>query len=409
MISDVVIIGAGPAGLSAAIDIAKSGASVIIVDEYYRPGGRLLGQHYDDLTLKGPNKLWDGQQIAQKLTEEARALGVKVLCGMTVWSIEGKWEIKLSGGDISSIYCKALLVATGAAEHALPCPGWTLPGVYSIGAAQTFTNVHHVALGKRVFVIGADPLSLSVVLEMKKAGIEVIGVALPPKSPLIERNLFSPTENVKRLTSASHLAPNLMLQKLGKLVSGRLSKMATHILALDFLKVEGIPLYLRKSLVCINGKEQVESVTLQNVDVDGNPNGKEIELAVDAICLSAGLYPLIDLLQAIGCPLIDIKELGGLVPLHSVDMSTSIPGLFVAGNITGIEGAKVAIAQGKMAGLSILIYLQKPSKLTKEEGIEEIRRARIQSPIKFIPEIEVGRRKMEKSWTVFQQKQEVIS
>ncbi|MEH7236429.1 NAD(P)/FAD-dependent oxidoreductase [Bacillus sp. JJ1562] len=409
MNADVVIIGAGPAGLCAAVEIAKSGASVVVLDEYYRPGGRLLGQHYEDPTLKGPDKLWDGQRIAQQIIEEALSLGVKIFCGVTVWSIEGNWEIKVSGGDVTSIHSHALLVATGAAEHALPCSGWTLPGVYSIGAAQTFTNVHQIAIGQRVFVIGTDPLSLSVVLEMRKAGIDVVGVALPPQSPVIDETLSSPIENVKRLTAVAHLAPNPMLQKLGQFVSGRFSKMATHALRMDVLKIEGIPIYLRKSLASINGENEVESVTLQHVDVNGNPSGKTMDLAVDAVCLSAGLYPLIDLLQAVGCPLIDIKELGGLVPLHDIDMSTPVPGLFVAGNITGIEGAKVAMTQGKMAGMSILAYLNKPSKQSKAEGTNQILQARNLSPIKFIPEIEEGRKKMEQAWINFQQKEEVVS
>lgn len=409
MKTDVLIVGAGPAGLSAAIIIAKSGVDVVVVDEYYRPGGRLLGQHYKDPSLSGNNKLWDGQVIAQQLFEEAIELGVNVLCGVTVWSIDGQWEVKVSGTDTSSIHSDALLIATGAAEHALPCQGWTLPGVYSIGAAQTFTNVHEIALGEKVFVVGMDPLSLSVVFEMKEAGIEIVGVSLPPSSPAIDPDLSSPIENVKKLMAVSHLAPNLILRKLGKLFSGKFSRLIAHGLKLDFLKVEGVPLHLRKSLVQINGESKVESVTLRDVNINGFQVGKESTIPVDSVCLSAGLYPLIDLIQATGCLLIELKELGGLVPIHNTDMSTPIPGLFVAGNITGIEGAKVAMAQGQMAGLSILDFLGKELHISKKEAEEQITLARKLSPIKFIPDIEIGRMKLKESWKQYELTKEGIS
>src|SRR5690625_2485770 len=149
---DVAIIGAGPAGLTAAIEIARSGLSAAVIDEYYRPGGRLLGQHYEDPYAPPDQRIWDGKIEADQLEEKARSLGVHVFTNVSVWSVSGKWKVDLAGAELTAITSKVLLLATGSVEKALPVPGWTLPGVISIGAAQTFTNLHHVAVGKKVMI-----------------------------------------------------------------------------------------------------------------------------------------------------------------------------------------------------------------------------------------------------------------
>lgn len=394
---DVTVVGAGPAGLSAAIELAQNGLSVVVIDEYFRPGGRLLGQLYEDPHAPLNQKQWDGKKVAQNMIKQAKDLNVHIITEVTTWTVSEGWNIQISGTTEATIHSKALLLATGAVEKALPIPGWTLPGVYSIGAAQTFTNLHHIAIGKRVMVVGIDPLSLSVVMEMKHAGIDVVGVALPPRSPM-NQALSSPVHSVNQLAEVADLAPNVFLRKMGKLAAGKFTKLAAHALNLDFLKVEGIPIHMRKAVMSIEGNQQVEYVTMQSVTVDGVPTGTIKKLEVDAVCLSAGLYPLIDLAQVAGCPLVDIPELGGIVPVHRTNLSTPKQGLFVAGNITGIEGAKVVIAQGKLAGVSISNYLGKRPSMTEEEAIKEVDRARELSPIRFLPHIQEGRQKMKVYW-----------
>lgn len=405
---NVTIVGAGPAGLSAAIDMAKLGISVVVIDEYFRPGGRLLGQLYEDRKAPPNEREWNGAKLAQELAQEAEQLGVTILCGVTSWTVSEKWHIKLSGSEVQSITSDALLLATGAAEKALPIPGWTLPGVFSIGAAQTFTNVHHVAIGKRVLVVGADPLALSVVMEMKQAGIDVAGIVLPPASAMLNKHLSSPVHSVERLGGAADLAPNPLLRMMGRLAAGKLNRIATHALSLNLLKIEGVPAYMRKSVVSIEGDKEVESVTLQPVTVDGVPKGETEQIAVDTVCLSAGLYPLIDLAQVAHCPIVDIPELGGMVPLHGPDLTTPVPGLFIAGNITGIEGAKVAIAQGKLAAVSIAELLGKKPNVAKEEAIRNVDQAREHSPIHFLPSIKEGREKMNLYWEKEQNEKGVV-
>ncbi|WP_164553285.1 NAD(P)/FAD-dependent oxidoreductase [Brevibacillus marinus] len=394
---DVAIVGAGPAGLAASIELARAGLSVAVVDEYYRPGGRLLGQLYDDPQAPAGQRRWDGRKVAAELLAQARQWNVQVLSGVTAWSVQPSWQIELSGAAVQTLRAKALLLATGACEKALPIPGWTLPGVVSIGAAQTFTNLHRVAIGRRVMVVGADPLALSVALEMKHAGIEVVGVALPPQSPW-SGELASPVQAVARLAEAADLAPHPLLRRMGRLAAGRLRALAAHALRWPLLRLAGVPLYLRQAVTRIEGSTAVEAVTLQPVSIDGVPTGRAERVAVDAVCLSAGLYPLIDLAQVAGCTLVELPELGGLVPLHSRDLRTSVEGLYVAGNITGIEGAKVAMAQGRLAAVSIAAAWGKTASLSLDEALAAVEAARARSPLRFLPRIAEGRAKMEQLW-----------
>ncbi|RST72045.1 FAD-binding protein [Siminovitchia acidinfaciens] len=394
---DVVIIGAGPSGLTAAIELIHHGLSVAVIDEYYRPGGRLLGQHYEDPKAPPDERIWNGKEIAEQLAEKARNLGVHIFTEVTAWSVSREWKIDLTGANVKAVFSKVLLLATGSIEKALPIPGWTLPGAVSIGAAQTFTNLHHVAVGKKVMIVGVDPLSLSVMMEMKNAGIDVAGMVLPPLSPALGQN-DSPKRALKRLKDVVDLAPNLFMRAAGKIALSKFPNLTAQALRFNFLKVNGVPIHFRKSIVRIEGDKQVEAVMLQSISVDGHPTGKVERVEMDAVCLSAGLYPMVDLAQTAGCPLVEIPELGGAVPLHGSDMSTPVRGLYVAGNITGIEGAKVAMAQGKLAAVTILKSMGRQSSLTVNEAMVEVKKAREMSPLRFLPKIEEGRSKMEEVW-----------
>lgn len=246
-------------------------------------------------------------------------------------------------------------------------------------------------------IAGVDALSLSVMIEMKNAGIDVVGMALPPVSP-VTGNRYSPADTIASLTDLTDLAPSSFVRTFGKIALARFPRLIARALRLNFLKVNGVPIHLRKSVVKIEGEQQVEAVMLQSVSVDGDPVGEMERVEVDAVCLAAGLYPLVDIAETVGCPLIDIPELGGTVPLHGPNLSTQVNGLFVAGNITGIEGAKVAIAQGQLAAISILNSLGKSGFMTAYEAIEEVESARENAPIHFLPEIEKGREKIDAIW-----------
>ena len=156
----------------------------------------------------------------------------------------------------------------------------------------------------------------------------------------------------------------------------------------------GMPIHIRKAIVKINGTEKVESVTMCDITPDGEiVKGSEKVIDVDFVCIAGGLYPLTELASVIGCPFQYVEELGGHVPIHNEQMETPLEGLYVAGNITGIESAKVASAQGTLAGYSIA---KKQDKV--QQAIQEVKAIRAAATIQFHPEIESGRAKIEQAF-----------
>ncbi|MBT8163659.1 MULTISPECIES: NAD(P)/FAD-dependent oxidoreductase [Arthrobacter] len=390
MISDVVVIGAGPAGLSAAVAAAEAGASVVVIDENPRPGGKLLGQLHEE----PGTGWWIGAEISKSLAKRAEEAGVRILSNRQVWNLSPKWEVALDNGE--SVCGEYAVVATGAAERPLPIPGWSLPGVMAIGAAQTLTNYYRVRPGDRVAVVGMDPLSLTVAHELSMAGADVVGIYLPSKS-VFAGSQADPDRNLEYLAGMSDLAPNALLRWGGRLASNR----ALRNLALTFFPTSGIPLMgtklnLRKSIVSIGGDERVQHVEIATIDKHGNP-GKTRTVDVDCVCISGGLYPVQELTR--DCELVRIDQLGGTVPLYSPEMETSQSNLFVAGNVTGIEGAKIAMAQGTLAGTAIASRLGRiQGKDAVDQAAEAVRSARKSSAITFMPDIDEGRRIAEDLW-----------
>lgn len=400
MKADVAVIGSGAAGLSAALYLSRLNLDVVVVDEYFRAGGRLLGQYYENPKKPPGERLWDGKKIARELSGEVIANGVRVLSGVTVWNISPGFRLYLSGGASGELQARAVLAATGAAEKAVPVPGWTLPGVMSAGAAQVFTNFHGVRPGHRVMMVGIDPLSISVARELKEAGVSVAGMVLPP-SGVLAGNLGLPPEVIDTLSHSAGMAPGFWLKLAGGLFRGSRKELGARLSSLSNIKLWGIPLHLRKALVRIEGDEKVRSVVTADISASGDPGREDPPLPVDAVCISGGLYPVSELAALAGCPMITVSGLGGRVPLHGPAMETPVPGLFVAGNITGIEGAPVAMAQGTLAGAGIACYLGKLGKNAREEinlARSRVEQAREEVPIKFHQDIAAGRKRVETAW-----------
>lgn len=396
MKTDVVIVGAGPAGLTASIELASKGLQVVVIDEYFRSGGRLLGQLYE---IRGKKQVWAGKIIAKELVDQAQALGVTILVGTTVWKIEEK-KVFISNETIKEIEAKAILLATGAIEKALPLPGWQKVGVVTVGAAQTFTNLHNVKIGENVVFVGIDPLSISVAIEMKHAGVNVKGIFLPPPSSVLNQKT-NPKEVLESIASAAGMVANPIYRFGAKFVHGTYTKLLLKLLQLKQLKINGIPLHFRKAVTQINGRAEVQSVNIKSLTINGELTGDEKPLLVDTVCLSGGLLPLIELSQLANCVIIDIPELGGFVPLHNDYMKTTVEGIYVAGNITGIEGAQVAMAQGKLAARSIMKEFSIISEQEVTLAINEVEQARKHAPLSFLPEIQKGRQIMREQWEDF--------
>src|SRR5690625_354058 len=167
--NDVVIIGAGPAGLSAAIQCRENGLDVTVLDEFPKPGGRLLGQLHEEPS----GEWWNGIKETNILLAKAKKFDTPITCGVSVHHIEKLDDHFVVHTNKENIETDNVLIATGAAESAAPIPGWTLPGVMSIGAAQVMTNAHRVSVGAEGIVVGVNVLSAAIARELQLAGIHL--------------------------------------------------------------------------------------------------------------------------------------------------------------------------------------------------------------------------------------------
>ena len=407
---DLVVIGAGPAGLAAAAEFSRCGGRVVVLDEGSIPGGRLLSQvHKAPRGSVGDGSSWsNGVKKAEMLIEEARTAGAEVICGASVWGVFPGWFVGVAPVDTgqanndfrAGFETRTLLIATGAAQNPLPLSGWTLPGVITVGAAQTMINVHRVLPGKRAVVIGIDPLALSVAHLMTTVGVDVRAVVLPPGNGL-QFGPISPQGAIETLSRFVNYAPNVGLAVAGRFGS-RLSKLTTTLFPRDGIKVWGVPLMLRRAALAIGGQDHVESLQVVTLATNGSIEpGSEEEWHVDTVITSAGLFPLTELVQLADCPLVYVADLGGYVPVHSPNFETPVSGLFVAGSVTGIEGAAVAEAQGRVAGIAAAGYLNlvgRDALATELANRQERINAARREALPFMPNIQAGRAQMEDHW-----------
>lgn len=174
---DLIIVGAGPSGLSAAIEAAKRGLKVVVFDENEKPGGQLFKQIHKFFGSKEHKAKIRGFVIGQELLEEAATAGVEVVLNATVVGMYLDKEIVVKIGDgVQHFKGDSIIIATGAAENMVTFPGWTLPGVIGAGAAQTMMNLHGIKPGSKILMLGSGNVGLVVSFQLLQCGCEVVGL-----------------------------------------------------------------------------------------------------------------------------------------------------------------------------------------------------------------------------------------
>jgi len=329
---ELVIIGGGPAGLSAAIEARKKGVDVLLIDENLRPGGQLFKQIHRFFGSREHMAGVRGFVIGERLLNEVKKLGIDVWLNSVVYGLFKDNVIGVVKENKNIILkAKCIIMATGAIENPLSFHGWTLPGVMGAGACQTMININRVLPGKKALMIGSGNVGLIVSYQLLQAGADVCGVI--------------------------EIMPN---------IGGYLVHAAK-------IKRFGVPIYLSTTILEAEGKEEVEGAVICPVDNDFKPIfRKRKEIDVDLICIAVGLTPLNELLYQAGCLFTYKPYLGGTVALHNADMETSVNGIYIAGDLSGIEEASTAMEEGKLAGLSVAERLN--GKSYKDEKIDVLRR-----------------------------------
>ena len=314
---DLIIVGAGPAGLSAGIEAAQKGVKVVVFDENEKPGGQLFKQIHKFFGSKEHRAKIRGFVIGKQLLSEAAEAGVEVILNATVIGLYQDKEVVVKiGEEIEHFKGNSVIIATGAAENMVTFPGWTLPGVIGAGAAQTLMNLHGVLPGKRVLMLGTGNVGLVVSFQLEQCGCEV--VALVDAAP-------------------------------------RVGGYGVHA---SKVARTGVPFYLSHTIVKAEGEKYVTGVTIAEIDNKFQfIPGTEKHFDVDTICMAVGLSPMSQLLKMAGCKMVDDPKKGGQVPVCDEYGRTSLPGVLVAGDVSGIEEASSAMIEGRMAGITAAHYL----------------------------------------------------
>jgi len=323
---DVLVVGGGIGGLTAAACAAEAGANVVLVDERPLPGGQFFKQAlaFSDL----PQHVLNDRQIAggRALIQRARQAGVKLVRG-EVWAAFTPMEIHVRFGPTSRIIRPGqVIVATGAYERALPVSGWTLPGVMTTGAAQTLLRSYRVLAGGRILVAGNGPLNLHVAAELAEAGAKVAGVVELGTRPSLRR--------AGALWNMASTAPGLALQGAGYLRR---------------LKRSGVPVHYGHVLARIDAAEGGLRAAVRTRD--GNGLGAGPDFNVDAVLMGYGLLPSNEILRLLGCAHVHDRATGSLVTIRDAECTTTVPGVYGVGDCCGIGGAMAARAEGVIAGL----------------------------------------------------------
>jgi len=299
---DVLVIGAGPAGIAAAVRAAESSLSVALVDDNPRFGGQIWRGEFES----------GHDQNAVRWRDRLRGPEVTKLFGKRVFH-QPEAGVLLAEGtdDLCELRYTNLVLATGARERFLPFPGWTLPNVMGAGGLQAMVKSGLPIRGKRVVVAGSGPLLLAIAAYLRRHGAEI---------PII-----------------CEQAPWSRLVRFGTRLAGYPRKIAQ---ALQLKKeLAGVPFVANSWPLAAHGGQTLDSVTILR-------NGKTEVIPCDYLACGFHLVPNTELQSLLGC-----QVSGGYVQVDNFQQ-TSVPRVFSAGEPTGIGGVELALVEGQIAGLA---------------------------------------------------------
>lgn len=327
--TQVVVIGAGPAGLAAATLLAEQQVPVLLLDEQPVPGGQIYRNIERAaatpalLTALGPDYR-HGTQLAQRF----RASGAEYQPGAQVWQVTPQREVWFSqGGKSQQLRAEAVILATGAMERPVPVPGWTLPGVITAGALQILLKSSALVPDEPFVIAGSGPLLYLLVQQCLAAGARPAAV-------------LDTTARANERRSLRHL-PGVASSHEGR------RYLAKGLAMLATLRRSGVTRYRHVTDIRIDGHEAVAGISFRS---DGAPH------RVDArfVALHEGVIPAQQLPRSIGCDYMwdDVQRC--FAPKLDAFGNSSIDGVLIAGDAGGIGGARAAEHAGRLAAYETL-------------------------------------------------------
>ncbi len=315
--------------MAAALAAHRAGAQVTMVDEYAHPGGQIYRQAPEPFSSSGSASQSREKERAARLFRRLAGSSVELIPETVVWGVEGDKTLLLyrEGVGVDSLRAGAIVVAAGGYDRPIAFPGWTLPGVWTAGGAQAMLKGPHVLPGRRVLVAGAGPLLLSLAKLLVESGATVVGVV----------------EATTRAQWVRH----------GYQMWGHWDRMLDVYEYERALLTAGVPRYFGHVVLRAEGGTQLERVTIGPVDRQWRPSpGGEKRFDVDLLCIGYGFLSSMELPRLLGCRLSYNAAQEQYLPLYDLNMESSVPGVFVAGETTGVGGAEMALAEGEIAGLA---------------------------------------------------------
>lgn len=321
--SDLLVVGGGPAGLAAATAASDAGLATLLVDE----NGRLGGQYYRQPRGDGASAVMDrSSRSGASAIAALRESGARAMPAATAYgAAPGRVEIDERGEQRT--IDSALLVATGATERVVPLPGWTLPGVVTCGAAQSLVKMHGEPVGRRVLVAGSGPFLLPVAAALIRAGAEVAGV--------LEAQRLG-----RRAIAAACSSPDVLREAAG------------HLWALAAARVR-----LRAGWAVFEIREGTRGLRAEigRLDREGRRvPGETASVDCDAVCLSDGFVPSVELAELAGASLrFQPRSRTWGVAADPVSGATTAGRVWAAGACAEPwSGARLSAAAGQVAGLA---------------------------------------------------------
>ena len=365
----ILIIGAGPAGLRAAEMLAEAGCSPILIDEAPRVGGQIYRQ-----PPRVPGFTRTASELYGAASDRARDLFVTFdrirqridyRPGSLVYDLIDNRAIVASEGKSEDIAFDAMILATGAMDRIIPAPGWTLPGVYTLGAAQIALKHQGCAIGKRIAFVGGGPLLLLAAHQYAKAGAVPAAIILPSRF-------------------GSLAAAGLRLLSMPR-------ELSLGLLWLLDLKRRGIPVLFGHRLARVKGAESVTGIIAERA-------GRQRVIACDAVALGYGLRSETQLADLAGIRFVfDAERRQWLPETDPLGRAAGRKGIYLAGDGAGILGADAAEARGRLAAHALMTdlgiaherYRPKPDKtaVARAERLQAAMRAAFDPPADLVTAI----------------------
>ncbi|CAM4009410.1 FAD/NAD(P)-binding oxidoreductase [Bordetella tumbae] len=337
---NVLIVGAGPAGMSAAIRLRAAGLSVLVVDEQPAPGGQIWRAVETVAATSTGKLLGDEYRAGQHLAAAFRASGAGYEAQTQVWQIEPGWHVyKSRGGQAEVIRADQVLLATGAQERPAPFPGWTLPGVLTVGAAQILLKTSQQVPADPIWVVGSGPLPLLYMAQLVRAGGRVAGWLDT-----------SPAGGWRR--AMPYLGD--VLQRFGEIRKG--------LSWLRELKQAGV-----KRIRNVQSFRALGDGKLETLEYTVN-GGATQRVPAKVVLVHEGVVPSIHMTRALDCAHHWSDQQACLVPDVDEWGQTSLRGVYLAGDGAGIAGANAACTRGELAAIGIALQT---GKLTAQQAAEQ--------------------------------------